>query len=122
MIRFHRLISGRGIGDDGADRHFSCAGQLHLGIADAEDAIGIDIDTSNLKTATLALETDGRAIAADIRDFDGNWLALGVRRGPSALPLRRIDIGKFRAGRNRYLCRSRIGRLQNAEDVGRGRC
>ena len=119
MIRFHRLISGGGIGDDGADRHLAGASQLHLGIADAEDAIGVYVDASNLKASALALVTDGGAIAADIGDFDGNWLALGVRRGPVALPLRRIDLGKFRAGWNRYLCRSRVGRLQNAEDVGR---
>ena len=119
MIRFHRLISGGGIGDDSADRHLAGAGQLHLGIADAEDAIGIYIDASNLKASTLALKADGRAITADIRDFDGNRLAAGIRRGPSALPLRRIDIGKFRAGRNRYLRRGGVGRLQNAEDVGR---
>lgn len=95
MIRLHRLIAGRGIGDDGADRHLAGAGPLHLGIADAEDAISIDIDASNLKTATLALEADGRAIAADIRNLDRNRLALGIRGGPSTLPLRRIDFRKL---------------------------
>src|SRR5262245_62505941 len=99
VIGFQPLISGGGIGDDGADRHLADAGQLHLGIADAEDAIGIYIDASNLETASIGLETDGRAIAADVLDCEGNWLAFGVFRGPGALPLRRIDIGKFRAGR-----------------------
>src|SRR5579871_2195484 len=49
VIRLDRLIAGRRIGDDGADRQFASADQLHLGIADAEDVIGIDQDAPGLE-------------------------------------------------------------------------
>jgi hypothetical protein len=119
VIRLHRLIAGGRIGDDGADRHLAGTGHLHLGSADAEDIVGVDKDAPGLQAAIGTLKADAGAVAADIRNGDRNRLAVGVCRAPGALPLCRIDIGKLRAWRDRGLRRGRIGRLENAEDVGR---
>ena len=95
MVRLDRLIAGRRIRDDAADRHLAGGGQLHLGIADAEDVIGIDQDTTGLEAAVGGLEANVGAIAADIRNGECHRLSVGVICGPCALPLRRIDVGKL---------------------------
>src|SRR5579862_4876472 len=86
VVRLDRLISGRRIGDDGADRHLAGGGQLHLGIADTEDTVGVDQDASGLKAAGGVRKAYGGAITADIRNRERNRLAVGVRRSPGALP------------------------------------